>query len=95
MPLKATPPRPRRPTRISSRFGKTPTLTFRFSSLPRRSMRSCNSYLARFYRTLTGTALIRSWPEWISAVHIVQHPDTTRHFRHIQHQLVLAEREFD
>ena len=38
---------------------------------------------------------IRSCPEWISAVHIVQHPDTTRHFRHVQHQIVLAEREFD
>ena len=44
-PCKATPPKPRRPIRLSSRFGKTPTLTFRFSSLPRRSTRSFNSPL--------------------------------------------------
>ena len=31
--------------RISSRFGKTPTLTFQFSSLRRPSTRSCNSHL--------------------------------------------------
>jgi eukaryotic-like serine/threonine-protein kinase len=37
---KATPPRPRQPIRISSRYGKTPTLTFPSSSLPRQSTRS-------------------------------------------------------
>ena len=37
---KATLRRPRRPITISSRSGKTPTLIFPSSSLPRRSMRS-------------------------------------------------------
>jgi hypothetical protein len=36
-------PKPRRPIKISSRSGKTPTLTSPFSSLRKRSMRSCNS----------------------------------------------------
>jgi hypothetical protein len=40
MPCKAIPPKPRPPIRISSPFGKTPTLTFPSSSLRRPSMRS-------------------------------------------------------
>jgi hypothetical protein len=50
MPCRATPPRPRWPIRISSRFGKTPTLTFLFSSRPRRSTQSCNSSEAKLAR---------------------------------------------
>jgi len=29
------------------------------------------------------------------SIHIVQHPNTTRHFSHVQHQLVLVERELN
>ena len=46
-PCKATPPRPRRPIRISSRSGKTQTLTFLFSSPRKQNTRSCNSHLIR------------------------------------------------
>ena len=51
-PCKATPPKPRRPIRISSRFGKTQTLTFRFSSLQSLSTGSysdlwCSGFIRR------------------------------------------------
>src|SRR5580700_10124190 len=39
---RATPPKPRRPIRISSRYGRTPTPTFPFSSLRRLSTQSCS-----------------------------------------------------
>ena len=29
------------------------------------------------------------------SIHVVQHPNTTRHFSHVQHQLVLVERELN
>ena len=47
MPCKATPPKPRPHIKISSRFGKTPTLTFLSLSLATRNTRSCNSFGAQ------------------------------------------------
>jgi hypothetical protein len=43
IPHRTTQRRPRPHTRISSRSGKMPTLIFPFSSLPKRSTRSCNN----------------------------------------------------
>ena len=58
---KAIPPRPRLRIRISSRSGKTPTLTFRFSSLQKPSTRSFNSPEASW--PLTGSPRMASSSE--------------------------------
>ena len=39
--------------------------------------------------------LIKSWPEWTSAVHVIQHPDAAGLFRHGQNEFVLRERKSD
>src|SRR5882762_9003785 len=43
MPLQGTQPSPALPTTISSHSGRTPTLTFPFSSLPSLSLQNYNS----------------------------------------------------
>ena len=35
------------------------------------------------------------WPEWTSAVHVIQHPDAAGLFRHGQNEFVLGERKSD